>query len=60
MNTIVVYLLVGYVHWSSGGSAAPAYPAFPDKASCETVKSAIDDLASHTRLRCVETKIVKP
>jgi hypothetical protein len=59
MNTIVVYLLVGCVHWSSGGTTAPAYPAFPDKASCESVRTALMDIALSSKLRCVETKIVK-
>lgn len=59
MTTIVVYLLVGYVHWSSGGAPVPAYPAFPDKASCESVKASIVGEASYSKLRCVEAKIVK-
>lgn len=59
MTTMIVYLLVGYVHWGSGGTAAPAYPAFPDKAACETIQRAIQDVATNSKLRCVETRIVR-
>lgn len=59
MTTITVWLLTGYLHWSSGGTAAPTSHLYPTKDACEIVLRANTDLATHSKLRCVETQVIK-
>lgn len=56
--SITVWLLVGYIHWRSGGTAAPQ-TAHATKESCEASVRAITNLASLSRLTCVQAEIPK-
>ena len=60
MSVVVGWILVGYVHWSSGGTAVPNYGVHATKASCEGMKADIEAVASHSRLRCSEVVIKQP
>lgn len=55
-TSIAVWLLVGYIHWNSGGAAAPQ-TAHATKESCEASVRAITNLASHSRLTCIQADI---
>lgn len=59
MTTITVWLLVGYLHWGSGGTSAPESRLYPTKADCEVVLRAMMDSATHSGLRCVKTGVLK-
>ncbi len=58
MTSITVWLLVGYIHWSSGGGPAPQ-TAHATKESCEASVRVITNLASHSRLACVQAELPK-
>ena len=54
MNIVVGWILVGYVHWNSGGGSVPNYGVHATKASCEGMKADIEAVARHSGLRCSE------
>jgi hypothetical protein len=56
--SITVWLLVGYIGWNSGGAAVPQ-TAHATKESCEASVRAITNLASFSRLTCVQSEIPK-
>lgn len=57
MSTVIAWILVGVVT-AGGRFAAPPEHLFPDRATCENVKRNIEDIASASQLRCVETKVL--
>jgi hypothetical protein len=56
MTSITVWLLVGYIHWNTGAGPAPQTP-HATKESCEASVRVISNLASHSRLACVQAEI---
>ncbi len=57
MNTVAVWILVGVVN-ASGRFGPPPEHLFPDRAACENVKRNIEEVASASSLRCIETKVI--
>ena len=58
MTSVTVWLLVGYMHWSSGGAALPQSHLYPSKEACETVLKAM--ATAHGRATCVQTEVLVP
>jgi hypothetical protein len=57
MSTITAWILVGIVT-AGGRFGPPPEHLFPDRATCENVKRNIEEVASGSNLRCVETKVI--
>ena len=58
MTSVTVWLLVGYIHWSSGGAALPQSHLYPSKEACEAVLKVTT--GSHGRATCVQTEVLVP
>lgn len=58
MTSVTVWLLVGYMHWSSGGASLPQSHLYPTKEACEVVLK--HSTMSHGKATCVQTEVLVP
>jgi hypothetical protein len=58
MMSVTVWILVGYIHWSSGRAALPQSHLYPSKEACEAVLKVT--ARSYGRATCVQTEVLVP